>query len=267
MSPESRPRAWRRVAFAATLAALTIIVTACSDQTSAGVHSVARPSAAPHSPAAGTPSPQATAATAAPVPTPAIQSLASGCGSPTAHVYHPARLRLLNPCVTVNGTIAVIRDEADGDRHLLLRLDAGQGQYLNPVNLSQQHGDLVLETVCVGTVTQADAVSACAGYRNPLTLPAIGAHVAVTGAWVLDTDHGWMEIHPVASFGQGVAAWPSPVAPVPVVAAPPASTPSLAQLRAEGISAICRDGSYSHSQHRSGTCSFHGGVAYWTGLI
>ena len=30
-----------------------------------------------------------------------------------------------------------------------------------------------------------------------------------------------------------------------------------------GASAQCRDGSYSHSQHRSGTCSGHHGVAQW----
>lgn len=30
-----------------------------------------------------------------------------------------------------------------------------------------------------------------------------------------------------------------------------------------GATAKCRDGSYSHSQHRSGTCSGHGGVAQW----
>jgi hypothetical protein len=30
-----------------------------------------------------------------------------------------------------------------------------------------------------------------------------------------------------------------------------------------GATAKCRDGSYSFSQHRSGTCSHHGGVASW----
>jgi hypothetical protein len=30
-----------------------------------------------------------------------------------------------------------------------------------------------------------------------------------------------------------------------------------------GSSAQCRDGSYSHSRHHSGTCSRHGGVAQW----
>jgi Protein of unknown function (DUF3761) len=31
----------------------------------------------------------------------------------------------------------------------------------------------------------------------------------------------------------------------------------------QGATAQCRDGSYSFSQHRRGTCSHHGGVAKW----
>jgi hypothetical protein len=30
-----------------------------------------------------------------------------------------------------------------------------------------------------------------------------------------------------------------------------------------GATAKCRDGTYSYSQHASGTCSHHGGVARW----
>ncbi len=30
-----------------------------------------------------------------------------------------------------------------------------------------------------------------------------------------------------------------------------------------GASAHCRDGTYSFSEHRRGTCSHHGGVAEW----
>ena len=32
-----------------------------------------------------------------------------------------------------------------------------------------------------------------------------------------------------------------------------------------GATAKCRDGTYSHSRHHSGTCSYHGGVATWLG--
>jgi hypothetical protein len=30
-----------------------------------------------------------------------------------------------------------------------------------------------------------------------------------------------------------------------------------------GATARCRDGTYSFSEHRRGTCSYHGGVAEW----
>jgi hypothetical protein len=32
---------------------------------------------------------------------------------------------------------------------------------------------------------------------------------------------------------------------------------------ARGATALCNDGTYSQSQHRSGTCSYHGGVKRW----
>lgn len=38
---------------------------------------------------------------------------------------------------------------------------------------------------------------------------------------------------------------------------------SLSGKVPEGATARCRDGTYSFSRHRSGTCSRHGGVASW----
>jgi len=40
-------------------------------------------------------------------------------------------------------------------------------------------------------------------------------------------------------------------------------SPAYASSVPTGASAVCRDGTYSFSQHRSGTCSHHGGVAEW----
>lgn len=40
-------------------------------------------------------------------------------------------------------------------------------------------------------------------------------------------------------------------------------SPVFSTTRPEGSTARCRDGSYSFSQHRRGTCSWHGGVAVW----
>jgi hypothetical protein len=30
-----------------------------------------------------------------------------------------------------------------------------------------------------------------------LPAPTVGEHIGLTGAWVLDTNHGWNELHPV----------------------------------------------------------------------
>jgi uncharacterized protein DUF3761 len=48
-------------------------------------------------------------------------------------------------------------------------------------------------------------------------------------------------------------------------AAPTTATPTVAAGSSDpaGATAKCKDGSYSKSQHRSGTCSSHGGVAEW----
>lgn len=155
-----------------------------------------------------------------PIPTsPASSSpAAAGCVSnPDEHVYHPDRLLVLNPCVTVTGTIALIRSEADGDYHVRVALDPGQRcageDCLDDANRNQQGGDLIVEPVCEHSVTQADAVSACAGYHNPLAVPPVGTHTSVTGPWVLDIDHGWNEIHPVESFGAQMP--PAPASPQP----------------------------------------------------
>ncbi|WP_330257636.1 DUF3761 domain-containing protein [Nocardia sp. NBC_00565] len=39
--------------------------------------------------------------------------------------------------------------------------------------------------------------------------------------------------------------------------------PQSAPAAPPGATARCGDGTYSYSQHRSGTCSHHGGVANW----
>lgn len=41
------------------------------------------------------------------------------------------------------------------------------------------------------------------------------------------------------------------------------TSPYYAPTAPAGASARCNDGTYSFSQHRSGTCSHHGGVAEW----
>jgi serine/threonine-protein kinase len=73
----------------------------------------------------------------------------------------------------------------------------------------------------------------------------------------------------------------SATAPAAVIQtpAPPIKVPPVAKLRplvvadpyaaakSAGASAVCADGSWSFSKHRSGTCSGHGGVHWWTGNL
>lgn len=113
------------------------------------------------------------------------------------HVYRPERLQVVESCKTVTGKIEKIRPEKDGDLHILLKLDEGQEHLLNKRNYQQQKGNLVLEPICVGEITQSNAIEPCEGYKNIVEIPGIGDHVKVTGSYVLDTDHMWMEIHPV----------------------------------------------------------------------
>jgi hypothetical protein len=56
-------------------------------------------------------------------------------------------------------------------------------------------------------------------------------------------------------------------APAPVVAPPAPPADPYAAATAAGASAVCADGSWSFSKTRSGTCSGHGGVHWWTGNL
>ncbi len=150
-------------------------------------------------------------------------------GDPRAHVYSPDRLQLLAACIELTGTIDLEKAQPDGDYHVRLHLDPGQtcaGQpCLDAENMSQQGGDLILEPVCENPITQADAVAACQGYHNPLVLPPVGSHVSVMGPFVLDTDHGWNEIHPLESITVVGANSPSPLPlPTPTPSQPPTAS-------------------------------------------
>lgn len=89
---------------------------------------------------------------------------------------------MVDPCKTVSGTVASIRKESDRDFHINLRLDSAYSYLINSKNVANEHGDLVVEVIPM----DADKVP----------VPVVGQHITVTGAYVNDTVHGWMEIHP-----------------------------------------------------------------------
>lgn len=161
-----------------------------------------------------------------------------GCrsGDPLANVYHPYRLLVKSECMTVTGTVAYIRHEDDGDVHLDLSLPASESHLLDQANYSDEDGQLVTEIV------PADQPGCSPGqppplpptaYRSPsydyglctgadVPTPPLGSEVSVTGPYVLDSDHGWMEIHPV---------WAVTVLSTP--STPPATTQSTPPAGAE----------------------------------
>ena len=116
------------------------------------------------------------------------------------HVYHSYRLAVNTQCMTITGTVYSLIYEADGDIHIRVTLDTEYNYMLNSYNYSGQYGKLVCEPVCATTCTQLDAEASCAGFVNTVFIPTVGEHVAVTGSYVTDNDHGWNEIHPVTKI-------------------------------------------------------------------
>ena len=83
---------------------------------------------------------------------------------------------------------------------MLLKLDKGQKSLLTKRNFKKKQGDLVIEAVCVNNTTLKKVGNTCKGYVNKIQLPPVGAHVKVTGSYVIDSHNGWSEIHPITKI-------------------------------------------------------------------
>lgn len=93
------------------------------------------------------------------------------------------------------------RHEADGDTHGWLKPDPEFANMLNQGNNSAESGNLVFEIVCHYRVTQTDAKQACSGFSDHTSVPPIGTHVEITGAFVQDNNHAKSnELHPVSKI-------------------------------------------------------------------
>ena len=126
---------------------------------------------------------------------------ASGCNAELwEHVYRKARLRIVEGCIAVTGTVRHVKREADGDDHIQLAVDPEFSKLLNERNKTAQGDTLILEPICQGPTTQQDAEAACRDFHSPVEIPKAGSRIRVVGAYVLDSAQGWMEIHPVSSI-------------------------------------------------------------------
>jgi len=128
----------------------------------------------------------------------------AGCrlGLPEAGVQRPDRLQVLDPCKHAEGTVVDVAREDDGDFHVWFKPDTGYESLLNAQNHFQAQPAMLAEITpdCDLATNPPDARSAARCPKSSLPIPSLGDHIAIDGPWVLDTDHGWREIHPVHSI-------------------------------------------------------------------
>jgi len=189
---------------------LAVGLAACGSTVTEATPAASAPAAAEPS---AMPTPKPTTTTKAPAGT----STACAPTDQDSYVYHAARLIVKARCLRVSGVIDAIRQEADGDLHILLRLDSAYRRFLTAANQGEELGDLVVESICVQPVSQADAIVSCAADPDPLkSLPQAGMRVWMEGRYVLDGDHGdWAELHPLYRWGSGATAAGAGSGPAP----------------------------------------------------
>ncbi len=111
------------------------------------------------------------------------------------HVYERGRLQVVEPCTAIQGRVVSLHRATDGDLHIAL--DPEVKSVLNLVNVMHAHGTLVVEVICEHSPANAGDKAACGIFHSHITIPSVGDRVRVTGAYVIDRDNGWNEVHPV----------------------------------------------------------------------
>jgi hypothetical protein len=127
-------------------------------------------------------------------------SLCRDPNNTSSHVYNPARLQTVKGCITVSGIVDSVIPEDDGDYHIWFHVDQQYASLPNDANNAYRQGEMLAEIICATTVNQQDAVLACENYSNQIQIPSTNQNITVTGPYVLDSYHGWMEVHPVYSL-------------------------------------------------------------------
>jgi hypothetical protein len=123
------------------------------------------------------------------------------------HVFNPKRFKVLANSITITGIVEQLVPAPDGDVHIVIKLDSGQGNRINENNIAIWNGCLVAEVICEHEPTDKSGVGyICKGYQNKIEVPKIGEHISVTGKFVTDMGkgpfgpYGWNEIHPVTKI-------------------------------------------------------------------
>ena len=84
----------------------------------------------------------------------------------------------------------------------ILAVDPQYANLLNQGNITKLNGNLHIEAICQSPVHSdvPAAMVSCGSFHGTVPIPPNGAYVQVTGVYLEDNDHGWMEIHPISAL-------------------------------------------------------------------
>ena len=95
-----------------------------------------------------------------------------------------------------------MESEPDGDHHVWFKVDPGFEYLLNAEDRFNGQPALLGEITpdCPLATNPSDPLTAAKCPPSKLPIPHAGDRIAIDGPWVLDTNHGWREIHPIDSI-------------------------------------------------------------------
>jgi hypothetical protein len=114
------------------------------------------------------------------------------------YVYDPARLQVVAACRTVTGIVANLHSNPDGDFDIRITPDPPYADLINDANRTRLGNHLQVEAICQAPPSYDIAKTTCGGFSGNVVIPQVGQHISATGRYVLDTNYGWMELHPVS---------------------------------------------------------------------
>ena len=195
------------------------------------------------------------ALTLPPIITPSLAP--SPSAGPGGIVVSPTDLDCQSPVTTTTITLPATVLAADQVTEMLDDKTVGAPFKVGSSFVHQPDGSWVAKSSRLA----ADMAAACANHGiNPKS----GAASFTNGVHrlqIIDADQTDLADGAYTVSNLGADNFPPPAASADV-----SSDPHAAALAA-GVTAICADGSLNYSANRSGACSKHGGVDWWTGLV
>jgi hypothetical protein len=120
------------------------------------------------------------------------------CDSKLWNHVNQKKLKIIDKCISVTGTVMSIKIEKDGNTHVRLKLDPQYSYLINSDNYSKERGALVLKLICQNPVLTEKAEEYCDGSTPKFPELLIGSKIKATGMYVQNRQYYWNAIHPVS---------------------------------------------------------------------